>query len=308
LNQPWEWNEEDLRSLIANRVQESIELDYKECDALGTGDGKKNEISKDVSAFANSGGGTIVYGMVEDGHVPVALDSGYNPDMISKEWLDQVINSRIQRRIDGVRINQVELSGSNLGRVAYVVSVPQSVRAPHQAADKRFYKRFNFQSVAMEEYEIRDVARRSEAPDLRLTFNVVEHERNGETLRIQLNPFITNESPSPAEYTVAILFLDARLVILHGGAGLRPAPETVLSVGGRLFPVHRRNRNLNVPATLPIFQGLDFAILDTPLIVSIPQPERYVLGWQLNSPRMTSRLGASFLVWDGTNPPSTQSS
>ena len=50
------------------------------------------------------------------------------------------------------------------GKVAYVVSIPQSIRAPHQASDKKFYKRFNFESVPMEEYEIRDLARRSSAP------------------------------------------------------------------------------------------------------------------------------------------------
>lgn len=36
-----------------------------------------------------------------------------------------------------------------------MVKVPKSLEAPHVAKDKRFYKRFNFESVAMEEYEIR---------------------------------------------------------------------------------------------------------------------------------------------------------
>ena len=69
-----------------------------------------SEISKDVSAFANSAGGTLVYGMIEDRHVPTAIDNGFNPSEITMEWLEQVINSRIHRRIDGVRINQIELS------------------------------------------------------------------------------------------------------------------------------------------------------------------------------------------------------
>jgi predicted HTH transcriptional regulator len=65
MKQPWEWDEDDLLALIANGAKESVELDYKACDALVQTDGKKNEVSKDVSAFANSAGGTIVYGMVE---------------------------------------------------------------------------------------------------------------------------------------------------------------------------------------------------------------------------------------------------
>ena len=168
MKRPWEWEEEDLLQLIAVGEQESITLDYKACDALARRDDKKDELSKDVSAFANSAGGTLVYGMLEDGHKPVDIDVGYDPSHITKEWIDQVINSRIQRRIDGVRIKQIELSGPKAGRVVYVVWVPQSLRAPHQASNKKFYKRFNFESVAMEEYEIRDVARRSESPDLSL--------------------------------------------------------------------------------------------------------------------------------------------
>jgi hypothetical protein len=37
------------------------------------------------------------------------------------------------------------------------------------AADNRYYKRYNFQSIPMEDYEVRDLARRAEAPDLRTT-------------------------------------------------------------------------------------------------------------------------------------------
>jgi len=34
-------------------------------------------------------------------------------------------------------------------------------RAPHQAYDHRYYKRYNFQSIPMEDYEVRDLMRRS---------------------------------------------------------------------------------------------------------------------------------------------------
>ena len=95
--------------LVEQATQESIDLEYKGCGALGRIEARKNEVSKDVSAFANSGGGTIVYGILENGHVPTGLDRGFDPQDISKEWLEQVINSRIHRRIDGVRIKQVNL-------------------------------------------------------------------------------------------------------------------------------------------------------------------------------------------------------
>lgn len=161
MTEPWEWEESDLQSLVDNQASESLELDFKECGALAKTDGKKRELSKDVSAFANSAGGTLVYGIVEDKktHTAASLDEGYDPSDISQEWIEQVINSNIHPRLSGVRINRVSLSGSRQGKVAYVVYVPQGSTA-HQAADKRYYKRFNFESVPMEDYEVRDVMQR----------------------------------------------------------------------------------------------------------------------------------------------------
>ena len=140
----WERDESDLQRLIDDQVEEDSRLEYKAAESLGLSDGKKNEISKDVSAFANSAGGTIIYGIRESSgtppHRPEGLD-GIDPAQLSKEWLDQVINSRIRERILGVLINPVNLSGQQSGKVAYVVQIPQSTTA-HQASDNRYYRRF----------------------------------------------------------------------------------------------------------------------------------------------------------------------
>ena len=166
MKEPWLWQESDVLSLITNRVRESLILEYKSCDALARADAKKREISKDVSALANSAGGVIVYGVMEDRgtHEPKDVDIGYDPTDLSAEWLEQVINSNVQRRITGVRINTVDLISTRPGKVLYVVYVPESNLAPHMAADKRFYKRFETQAVAMEEYEVRNLMRQEHYP------------------------------------------------------------------------------------------------------------------------------------------------
>lgn len=57
MKNPWDWEEEDIDLLIQNRVQESLTLDYKGCDSLDKNNpNRKKELSKDVSAFANSAG------------------------------------------------------------------------------------------------------------------------------------------------------------------------------------------------------------------------------------------------------------
>lgn len=219
--EPWLWTEDDLLQLITLAIQESLELDFKRCDSLQKKDKKKDEISKDVGAFANSAGGTIVYGMLEDGHVPTELDIGYDPNDIPKEWLEQVINSRIHRRISGIRVNQVMLNQTNPGRVAYIVHIPQSNQAPHQSSDKRFYKRFNFESVPMEEYEIRDVANRNTAPDLKLNYAFrpgdLETELKVATGKyfhpVNLAAIVSNTSNTVAQHAVFHLYIDNRIII-----------------------------------------------------------------------------------------------
>ncbi len=225
MKESWDWEEEDIELLIQNGVQESLTLEYKRCESLDKRNpNRKKELSKDVSAIANSAGGVIVYGVIETNHVPTGIDSGYAPTDITREWLEQVINSTIQRRIDGIRIKQIELKKSNAGRVIYVVSIPQSKRAPHMAEDHIFYRRFNYQSIPMEEYEVRDISSRADVPDLSLQFLFesnsvnVEFEEDKELSKpITLNSVITNEAIAPAMYYIVRLFFDKRLTVIYSG-------------------------------------------------------------------------------------------
>ncbi len=172
-----ELHEEDIANLIIQGVEENLHLDYKSLGALENADNKKREISKDVSAFANSDGGSIIYGVKEfdqpeKKHLPEKIEEGYNPGEISKEWLEGVINSRIKPRIQGIMIIPVRLTN---GRNVYVVNVPKSFTS-HQASDYRYYKRYNFESIPMEDFEIRDVMNRSKYPFLEPEFETQQHE------------------------------------------------------------------------------------------------------------------------------------
>lgn len=154
----------NINSLIASSTEESIHLDFKAAGSLQMIDKKKNEISKDVSAFANSDGGIIIYGINEVNHVADSY-SFIDGSVITKEWLDQVIESKIQRRIPDLEIHPIRCN-DEIEKTIYVVKIPKSPFAPHQASDRKFYKRFNFISVPMEEYEIRDVFNRKQVTKL----------------------------------------------------------------------------------------------------------------------------------------------
>src|SRR5689334_10645675 len=94
---------------------------------------------------------------------PSRVDDGVLDSKITREWIEQILNSKIQPRMSGVQIGRVDM---DTGRFGYVITVGQSQIGPHQAPDGKYYKRFNLQSVPMHDYEIRDIMRRSTTPNL----------------------------------------------------------------------------------------------------------------------------------------------
>ena len=166
-----EWKETDVERLITDEAEENLNLEFKRAGALENmsnstlAEKVKTDVSKDVSSFANSAGGIIIYGIEEEEQPPHKAKalSPIDPAKCSKERFEQVINSRIQPRIQGLRIYPVALDRSGPGKVSYLVNIPQSFTA-HQAYDKKYYKRFNFESVPMEDYEIRQAMNRQTRP------------------------------------------------------------------------------------------------------------------------------------------------
>jgi hypothetical protein len=148
----------DIESLVHNQVPESIHLDYKASPALDPK--KRDAIAIDVSAFANTDGGLLIYGVEEDetSHLPLQIDDGVDPKW-NRERLEQIIASNVNPRIDGIEIRQFVLPNGNS---VFCVQVPKSYRGPHQAGDNKYHKRFNFSSFPMEHYEVEDVRARAQ--------------------------------------------------------------------------------------------------------------------------------------------------
>ena len=88
-------NKADLDGLVADGVEESLTLEYKASAALAHDSKKIDECCKDVSALANSAGGQIVYGIPEVRHKPQPVDAGSDGAVISREWIEQILLSRV---------------------------------------------------------------------------------------------------------------------------------------------------------------------------------------------------------------------
>jgi hypothetical protein len=226
------WNEARLLKYIESEIEESLTLEYKSAEALDRFETKKKEITKDVSAMANSAGGVIVYGIAEYSHG----DRRHLPERLTpvdrraypREWVEQIIQA-IRPRIDNIVIHTVNLS-SGENDVAYVIEIPQSHTA-HQASDHRYYKRFNFQAVPMEDYEIRDVMFREQTPNIVLNF-LVEITRERQNLVVQAR----NNGSAFAQYVA--VFLDVPVAVLE-----KIEHKMNVKDGGRFY--RHRLTNLN---------------------------------------------------------------
>jgi Putative DNA-binding domain len=211
-------NKADLERLISEEIGESLILEYKRSRALSMDSKARDEICKDVSAFANSAGGQIIYGIEEDKNLPTKLDEGADPSIV-KEWIEQILDSRIQPRIEGLVIKPIQLAKG----YGFILNIPQATsRAPHQAPDKKYYKRQNFQSVPMEDYEIRDTLRRATTPVLDVMLSLgrsnaarLQFAHHQEVSKpVTLTAIVTNRSPQPAYHVVIYIGLDADLTTL----------------------------------------------------------------------------------------------
>lgn len=260
----WEATEADLLDIIKAGQEESPHLEYKSSAALANTERAKTEISKDVSAFANSEGGTIIYGISEtrvgkQPPMPRAIDEGIDPAEISKEWIENVINSRIHRRIDGVKIHQIPLTNTRPNKVAYVVWVPQSHDAPHQAHDKRYYKRFNFQSVPMEDYEIRDVRNRRHEPSVIAEVAVRSKSPFQGGTEAALSILLRNIGNRTAQQ----VYIQCDIPSKHINPGVnrfQGKSEQFMRDGTHYRQLRYHHRDESGP--LPLFPGTDFEVLD----------------------------------------------
>jgi hypothetical protein len=207
------WTLEKINQLISDQVQENLKLVYKSAGALEKEEKKKTEITKDVSAMANSDGGTIIYGIKEydendKRYLPEKIDA-IDQSKITKAWLEHVINT-IRPKIDGIIITPINADNEKL--VIYIVYIPKGETA-HQAQDFRYYKRFNFSATPMNDYEVRDVMGRNKNPKIELSFIFKYKARSGDKNYYSLKTTATNIGPVYAKYLIIYIEIPSSILM-----------------------------------------------------------------------------------------------
>jgi Putative DNA-binding domain len=315
------WDEAYIRQLyIDTQTPESIDLEYKGSDSLL--DPKKpksaiySELSKDVSSFANAAGGILIYGIAESGsrapRVPTDFDRGIDPQVLKKETLEQVINSHIKQRIDGLLIHPVPLDVASPGMVSYVLEIPQATaRAPHQADDKKFYKRFNFLAEAMEEYEVRDLYHRSTSPDLFLTIALsppvcpIPQYGPGDGRAaiggIVLFLEIGNRAMQPASHAAIEVELSNGISPVGNAASWRTVGTSEFDVEGRAVQSVKLVHEFGFVQRLPLFEGYPQSLPPISFncyAFEAPFHKRleFFVRWTIRAPGMRPQSGIATLI------------
>jgi Schlafen, AlbA_2 len=261
-----------FQKMVDAEIEETLTLEYKASPALSRDSKNALELCKDVSAMANSAGGQIIYGIGEDKktHKPTSVDDGVTDEKITREWLHQILGSNIHPRIDGLSIQRIPLSDTGFG---FVLSIDSTQNGPHQAPDKKYYKRHELEAVAMEDYEVRDILRRATTPDLFVTLSFLEG--NQQTVRFpgsdeESRPFnliahIENRSPQPAFHVVVDIGIDTDFTIISTGGFTRFASNEQVEQ----TPLSWLRWTLAAPPGQPIFKEYPRLVTENVILLSM---------------------------------------
>jgi hypothetical protein len=146
---------DDLQNLVDMEVGESRVIEYKLQLPEASPDGAIKFLAQ-VSSFANTGGGDIVFGIEADDGIPVAVQGLPNAN-IDQEILrlTQILQASVKPRLLGVEMRPVS---THAGPSCLVVRIPRSLIGPHvveHGKHWRFYGRNSAGKYPLDVGEVR---------------------------------------------------------------------------------------------------------------------------------------------------------
>lgn len=190
-------------------------------------------LSKAISVFANSGGGIIVFGLsnpvtqwqVDDGGIELVIKK---PS--TREWLEDIIPTLVEVPLTSFNVYAIQWSSESSqigpGRAIFVIRVPDSEQAPHQAIDKRYYARVGGKSRPIGHRLVADIFGRRRYPQIDVEFTIesstyIEQDivdiplltqPPKERRKIELIIFARNVGRIYAQYVNCFIYLPTSLV------------------------------------------------------------------------------------------------
>jgi predicted HTH transcriptional regulator len=133
-----------IEQFITDQTREDSHLDFKRNLPEAWNDGAKHEFLADTTAFANSGGGDLIFGIEEDGQaqamtvIPQILA---NVDQEVRRLQDFLLNLT-EPRLPSVKVHAVPVSVAGINGHVIIVRISQSWAGPHRVkTNQHFYIR-----------------------------------------------------------------------------------------------------------------------------------------------------------------------
>ena len=182
----------------------------------------RNNLSKAASAIANTGGGALLLGFedptkagnwkVDDGGISADIRGG------TREWLEDLLPTLVTLPLR--RLNVFEFAPNNgplatgPGRAVYVVDIPDSEIAPHQALDNRYYIRVAGKSRPANHRIVLDILNRRRDPTIEpeFEFELDSHTVTDDPMRADLLRAMNPGRPESKTVTTAKLLIRGRNV------------------------------------------------------------------------------------------------
>lgn len=203
--------------LVSERRQETVDLEFKTKKSSKHGgaetDDRRN-LAIALSAFANSMGGLLVWGVEakrnEDGidcaqrlH-PIQDIERFKSDVI------RLLSHAITPKHEGILVEAIHSANARSGYLLVLVS--RSERRPHRCefGDKQYFKRIGDSSMPMEHYDIEDSFKRTVVPSLEVKRKLEQgmsmtsaQNRIMKELRITLS--LHNDSATTARFPYVVI-------------------------------------------------------------------------------------------------------
>lgn len=216
-------------------------------------------LGKQISAFANSGGGYLILGIVDekrssDGTIQFQACPKLEGTTSYKDYLSLKINSCVEYPLSDYQIRAIRISHSD--DVIYVVKIGDSLSAPHQSKnDRKYYQRLDGQSKDAPHFYLELLRNRFtkavlEIDDVNYGVTFTDHPTKGGSrawyLHVSIRVTVKNVSMASAESWGVLFTVERDSHIWSSTQGETSRPICVRHEESQLLPFEHQSITLTL--------------------------------------------------------------